>query len=154
MEQQHGDGGEAGEEPERLVQRLAKAKAHALLERGRLDRLTVIDRRRSGLDPFVKYLFRSPDGALHEVMMETDPLRGEFWQAFDRLAAYDRRFFPEARDSFLAAWITLLLPALSWRSSTFCVMMVTAKSTAQTLTAAQAKYAPAHQARQKLAEKT
>jgi hypothetical protein len=27
--------------------------------------------------------------------------------AFDRLAAYDRRFFPEARDSFLAAWITL-----------------------------------------------
>jgi hypothetical protein len=27
--------------------------------------------------------------------------------AFDKLAAYDRRFFPEARDSFLAAWITL-----------------------------------------------
>lgn len=27
--------------------------------------------------------------------------------AFDRLAAFDRRFFPEARDSFLAAWITL-----------------------------------------------
>lgn len=26
---------------------------------------------------------------------------------FDRLAAYDRRFFPEARDSFLAAWISL-----------------------------------------------
>ena len=26
---------------------------------------------------------------------------------FDRLAAYDRRFFPEARDSFLASWITL-----------------------------------------------
>jgi len=26
---------------------------------------------------------------------------------FDRLAAYDRRFFCEARDSFLAAWITL-----------------------------------------------
>jgi hypothetical protein len=25
---------------------------------------------------------------------------------FDRLAAYDRRFFPEARDSFLAPWIT------------------------------------------------
>ena len=24
---------------------------------------------------------------------------------FDRLAAYDRRFFSEARDSFLAAWI-------------------------------------------------
>jgi predicted N-acetyltransferase YhbS len=26
---------------------------------------------------------------------------------FDRLVAYDRRFFPEARDSFLAAWISL-----------------------------------------------
>ena len=26
---------------------------------------------------------------------------------FDRLAAFDRRFFPEARDSFLAAWISL-----------------------------------------------
>lgn len=26
---------------------------------------------------------------------------------FDRLAAYDRRFFPEARDAFLAAWIAL-----------------------------------------------
>ena len=26
---------------------------------------------------------------------------------FDKLAAYDRRFFPEARDSFLASWITL-----------------------------------------------
>ena len=27
--------------------------------------------------------------------------------AFDRLAAYDRRFFPEARDHFLAPWIAL-----------------------------------------------
>lgn len=26
---------------------------------------------------------------------------------FDRLAAYDRRFFPETRDSFLACWISL-----------------------------------------------
>ncbi|MEV6398650.1 GNAT family N-acetyltransferase [Streptomyces sp. NPDC051907] len=26
---------------------------------------------------------------------------------FDRLAAYDRRFFPEARDGFLASWISL-----------------------------------------------
>ena len=26
---------------------------------------------------------------------------------FDRLAAYDRRYFPEARDSFLAPWITM-----------------------------------------------
>ena len=27
------------------------------------------------------------DGAKHEIMMETDPLRAQFWQAFDRLAA-------------------------------------------------------------------
>lgn len=27
--------------------------------------------------------------------------------AFDRLAAYDRKFFPEARDAFLASWISL-----------------------------------------------
>lgn len=27
--------------------------------------------------------------------------------AFDRLAAYDRTFFPEARDAFLASWISL-----------------------------------------------
>jgi hypothetical protein len=27
--------------------------------------------------------------------------------SFDKLAAYDRRFFPEARDSFLASWISL-----------------------------------------------
>src|SRR5205085_12488047 len=27
--------------------------------------------------------------------------------AFDKLAAYDRRFFPEARHSFLASWISL-----------------------------------------------
>jgi lysophospholipase len=26
------------------------------------------------------------DGARHEIMMETDPIRGQFWQAFDRLA--------------------------------------------------------------------
>jgi lysophospholipase len=27
------------------------------------------------------------DGAKHEIMMEIDPLRAQFWQAFDRLAA-------------------------------------------------------------------
>ena len=27
--------------------------------------------------------------------------------SFDRLAAYDRRFFPESRDQFLAPWIAL-----------------------------------------------
>ena len=26
---------------------------------------------------------------------------------FDRLAAYDRRFFPEPRDAFLAIWVAL-----------------------------------------------
>jgi lysophospholipase len=26
------------------------------------------------------------EGAKHEIMMETDPLRAQFWQAFDRLA--------------------------------------------------------------------
>lgn len=50
------------------VRGLAKAKAQALLDRGRLDRLTVIDRRQSGVDPFVKYLFRSTDGAVLETV--------------------------------------------------------------------------------------
>ena len=43
---------------------------------------------------------------------------------FDKLAAYDRRFFPEARDSFLASWITLperaamvALRTARWRAS-------------------------------------
>jgi hypothetical protein len=27
------------------------------------------------------------DGARHEILMETDPRRGQFWKAFDRLAA-------------------------------------------------------------------
>jgi 23S rRNA (adenine2503-C2)-methyltransferase len=45
---------------------LRRTKAEALLARGRLDRLEVQDRRRSAVDPFVKYLFRSIDGRVFE----------------------------------------------------------------------------------------
>jgi 23S rRNA (adenine2503-C2)-methyltransferase len=45
---------------------LSKALARALAERGRLERLEVADRRRSAVDPFVKYLFRAPDGRAFE----------------------------------------------------------------------------------------
>jgi 23S rRNA (adenine2503-C2)-methyltransferase len=47
---------------------LSKAAARALRERGRLDRLEVVDRRRSALDPFVKYLFRALDGRVFETV--------------------------------------------------------------------------------------
>jgi 23S rRNA (adenine2503-C2)-methyltransferase len=50
------------------VRGLARARAREILAGGRLDRLEVVDRRRSGLDPFVKYLFRAPDGALVETV--------------------------------------------------------------------------------------
>ena len=53
----------AGDDP--LVDPRSHPRAAARLPRGRL--VTVA-------------------GALHEVMMETDPLRAEFWQAFDALA--------------------------------------------------------------------
>ena len=45
---------------------LKKTKAEALLGEGRLDQLAVSDRRRSAVDPFVKYLFRSSDGKVFE----------------------------------------------------------------------------------------
>jgi 23S rRNA (adenine2503-C2)-methyltransferase len=45
---------------------LSKALARALAERGRLERLEVVDRRQSAVDPFVKYLFRAPDGRAFE----------------------------------------------------------------------------------------
>ncbi len=47
---------------------LSKARAAELRERGRLDRLEILDRRRSSVDPFVKYLFRSTDGRLFEAV--------------------------------------------------------------------------------------
>ena len=50
------------------VRGLARARAAEILDGGRLARLEVLDRRRSGLDPFVKYLFRAPDGQLLEAV--------------------------------------------------------------------------------------
>ncbi len=50
------------------VRGLSKALAVELRARGRLDRLEVLDRRRSTVDPFVKYLFRSGDGRVFEAV--------------------------------------------------------------------------------------
>jgi len=50
------------------VRGLSKATARALLARGRTTRLQLLDRRRSGVDPFVKYLFRSPEGGTVETV--------------------------------------------------------------------------------------
>jgi 23S rRNA (adenine2503-C2)-methyltransferase len=47
---------------------LSKLRAEELRQRGRLDRLEILDRRRSGVDPFVKYLFRSTDGRVFEAV--------------------------------------------------------------------------------------
>ena len=47
---------------------LKKTKAAALLSGSRLDRLEVTDRRRSAVDPFVKYLFRAGDGRVFETV--------------------------------------------------------------------------------------
>ena len=47
---------------------LSKARAEELLQRGGLERLEVLDRRRSGVDPFVKYLFRAGDGCVFEAV--------------------------------------------------------------------------------------
>jgi len=48
------------------VRGLSKAWAATLAREARLDRLAVLDRRRSLVDPFVKYLFRAPDGNVLE----------------------------------------------------------------------------------------
>ena len=50
------------------VHGLARARADEVLAGGSLARLEVLDRRRSDIDPFVKYLFRAPDGALVEAV--------------------------------------------------------------------------------------
>jgi 23S rRNA (adenine2503-C2)-methyltransferase len=47
---------------------LARHVREGLLAEGRLERLEVLDRRRSQLDPFVKYLFRSGDGRVFEAV--------------------------------------------------------------------------------------
>jgi 23S rRNA (adenine2503-C2)-methyltransferase len=50
------------------VRGLSKAGGRMLAEHGRLDRLEVVDRRRSAVDPFVKYLFRAGDGRVFETV--------------------------------------------------------------------------------------
>lgn len=50
------------------VRGLSKGMARELLARGSRERLTVVDRRRSQVDPFVKYLFRSGDGQVFEAV--------------------------------------------------------------------------------------
>ncbi len=59
-----------GEDRDHLddVRGLAKARAAEILAGGSLDRLEVVDRRRSSVDPFVKYLFRTLDGQLIETV--------------------------------------------------------------------------------------
>ena len=59
-----------GEDADHLdeVRGLAKARAAEILAGGSLARLEVVDRRRSSVDPFVKYLFRTPDGQLVEAV--------------------------------------------------------------------------------------
>jgi 23S rRNA (adenine2503-C2)-methyltransferase len=47
---------------------LAPALAREVLRRGRTCRLEVVDRRASRVDPFVKYLFRAPDGQVFEAV--------------------------------------------------------------------------------------
>jgi 23S rRNA (adenine2503-C2)-methyltransferase len=50
------------------VRGLARSLGRELLARGRTHRLEVLDRRRSDVDPFAKYLFRSDDGAVFEAV--------------------------------------------------------------------------------------
>jgi 23S rRNA (adenine2503-C2)-methyltransferase len=50
------------------VRGLPKATLRELLARGSRDRLAVVDRRRSQVDPFVKYLFRAGDGQVFEAV--------------------------------------------------------------------------------------
>jgi 23S rRNA (adenine2503-C2)-methyltransferase len=47
---------------------LSNVRKRELQERGRLTRLEVVDRRRSDVDPFVKYLFRAADGRVFEAV--------------------------------------------------------------------------------------
>jgi len=50
------------------VRGLSKRARAALLARARLSRLAVLDRRRSAVDPFMKYLFQAEDGAVFEAV--------------------------------------------------------------------------------------
>lgn len=58
---------------------VAKWKTALLRGRGRLDRLEIVDRRASAVDPFVKYLFRSPLGGSFEAVRI--PLEQPRWSA-------------------------------------------------------------------------
>jgi 23S rRNA (adenine2503-C2)-methyltransferase len=59
--------GEDGDDLEG-VRGLSRRWTAEILARGRRERLEVVDRRRSAVDPFVKYLFRAPDGHLVEAV--------------------------------------------------------------------------------------
>lgn len=61
----------------RGVPGLSERGRRALLERGRLDRLELVEKQESRVDPFVKYLFRAPDGAAFEAVRI--PLKAERW---------------------------------------------------------------------------
>lgn len=50
------------------VRGLSRALAREILSRARVSGLTLIDRRASTVDPFVKYLFRADDGATFETV--------------------------------------------------------------------------------------
>jgi 23S rRNA (adenine2503-C2)-methyltransferase len=50
------------------VRGLSKRVARGLAERATTERLAVVDRRRSAVDPFVKYLFRTHDGRVFEAV--------------------------------------------------------------------------------------
>jgi 23S rRNA (adenine2503-C2)-methyltransferase len=61
------------------VRDLPRRLARAVAERSRTTRLEVLDRRGSGVDPFVKYLLRAPDGATFETVRI--PLAAPRWSA-------------------------------------------------------------------------
>ena len=57
----------------------ARHRADAVAARSRLDRLEVVDRRASEIDPFLKYLFKAADGAVFEAVRI--PLLQPRWSA-------------------------------------------------------------------------
>jgi len=61
------------------IEGLSRAKARVLDEGLRRDRLELVERRASAVDPFVKYLFRAPDGRSFEAVRI--PLLQPRWSA-------------------------------------------------------------------------
>ncbi len=90
------------------VRGLARARAAQVLAGGSLDRLEVVDRRRSRVDPFVKYLLRTSDGQLVETVRI--PLEKPRWSVCVSSqvgCALDCRFCETGRMGFarnLEAW--------------------------------------------------